>query len=60
MAAEYRVYYAKHVTGSGPGDYSMDHSSILYVMRPNGRFAGIIRADESADALAADLEKYLS
>ena len=60
VAAEYRVYYAKHVTGPAPGDYSMDHSSILYVMRPNGHFAGIIRADESPDALAADLEKYLS
>lgn len=60
VAAEYHVYYAKHVTGPGPGDYSMDHSSILYVMRPNGQFGGIIRADESADALAADLEKYLS
>ena len=60
VAAEYRVYYAKHVTGPGPGDYSMDHSSILYVMRPNGKFGGIIRADESSDALAADLEKYLS
>ena len=60
VAAEYRVYYAKHVTGPGPGDYSMDHSSILYVMRANGKFGGIIRADESPDALAADLEKYLS
>ncbi len=60
VAAEYRVYYAKHVTGPGPNDYSMDHSSILYVMRPNGHFAGIIRADETPDALAADLEKYLS
>ena len=60
VAEEYRVYYAKHVTGPGPGDYSMDHSSILYVMRPNGQFGGIIRADEGSDALAADLEKYLS
>ena len=60
VAAEYHVYYARHQTGPGPNDYSMDHSSILYVMRPNGRFAGILRADESPDALAADLEKYVS
>ena len=60
VADEYRVYYAKHVTGPGPGDYTMDHSSILYVMRPNGRFAGIIRAEESPDAIAADLKKYVS
>ncbi len=59
-AKEYRVYYAPHKTGPGPNDYTMDHSSILYVMDPTGRFAGVIRADEGADAMAADLKKYLS
>ena len=34
VAKEYRVYYAKHVTGPGPNDYSMDHSSIIYLMGP--------------------------
>ena len=38
VAKEYRVYYAKHVTGPGPNDYSMDHSSIIYLMRPDGKF----------------------
>ena len=37
-----------HKTGPNPGDYTMDHSSILYVMDPAGRFVGIIRADEGA------------
>ena len=60
VAKEYRVYYAPHKTGPNPGDYTMDHSSILYVMDPSGHFAGIIRADEGADALAADLKKYVS
>ncbi len=59
VAKEYRVYYAPHRTGPDPGDYTMDHSSILYVMDPQGRFAGIIRADEGADAMAADLSKYV-
>ena len=36
VAREYRVYYAKHVTGPGPGDYTMDHSSILYLMDAKG------------------------
>ena len=58
VAKEYRVYYAPHKTGPNPGDYTMDHSSILYVMDPSGHFAGVIRADEGADALAADLKKY--
>ncbi len=59
VAKEYRVYYAPHRTGPNPGDYTMDHSSILYVMDPQGRFDGIIRADEDADAMAADLSKLV-
>lgn len=31
VAKEYHVYYAVHRTGPGPNDYSMDHSSILYL-----------------------------
>ncbi len=60
VAHEYRVYYAPHKTGPNPGDYTMDHSSILYLMNPDGQFAGILRADEGADQIAADLEKDLS
>ncbi len=60
VARDYRVYYAPHRTGPNPGDYTMDHSSILYLMNPDGRFVGIIRADEGADQIAADLRKDLS
>ena len=60
VAHEYRVYYAAHKTGPNPGDYTMDHSSILYVMNPAGQFVGIIQADESPDQIAADLAKYMS
>ena len=35
-AKEYHVYYAKHPTKDG--GYDMDHSSIIYVMDPQGRF----------------------
>lgn len=60
VAKAYRVYYAPHKTGAAPGDYTMDHSSILYVMDPAGQFVGVIRADEGSDAMAADLKKFLS
>jgi protein SCO1 len=60
VAQEYRVYYAEHRTGPGPNDYSMDHSSILYLMGPDGRFVAPIRADESGEQMAADLEKLMS
>jgi protein SCO1/2 len=59
VAREYRVYYAEHRTGPGPGDYSMDHSSLLYLMGPDGAFVAPIRADAGADAIAADLARRL-
>ncbi len=60
VARQYRVYYAEHRTGPGPGDYTMDHSSVIYLMAPDGRFVAVIRADQPADALAAAIQKNLS
>ena len=60
VAKEYRVYYAEHRTGPGPGDYAMDHSSILYLMGPDGNFIAPIRADETGAEMAADIAKLMS
>jgi protein SCO1/2 len=60
VAKEYHVYYAEHRTGPGPNDYSMDHSSILYLMGPDGRFIAPIRADETGAQMAADIGKLMS
>jgi protein SCO1 len=57
VAKEYRVYYAEHRTGPGPNDYSMDHSSVLYLMDPKGGFLAPVRADQSGDEMAANLKK---
>jgi protein SCO1/2 len=59
VAREYRVYYAEHRTGPGTNDYSMDHSSVLYLMDPNGAFLAPVRADESGDEIAAKLRKLM-
>jgi len=59
-AQAYRVYYAEHRTGTGPDDYSMDHSSILYLMGPDGKFIAPIRADESGTLMSEELSKYIS
>jgi protein SCO1/2 len=59
VAKEYRVYYAEHRTGPGPDDYSMDHSSVLYLMNPNGGFLAPVRADESGEEIAANLKKLM-
>jgi protein SCO1 len=59
VAKEYRVYYAEHRTGPGPNDYSMDHSSVLYLMNPDGNFVAPVRADQSGDEIAASLKKLM-
>ena len=51
IAKEYRVYYQK-VPLPG-GSYTMDHSSVIYLMNSHGGFSGVISYQEaSADALA--------
>jgi protein SCO1/2 len=60
VAKEYRVYFAEHRTGPGPGDYTMDHSSIIYLMGPDGKFVAPIRADAPGAEMAADLAKFTS
>ena len=49
-AKAYRIYYAK--VGEG-ADYSMDHSSIVYLMGPDGKYLGHFGMDATADDIAA-------
>ena len=37
----------------------MDHSSIIYLMGPDGRFITPIRADQSGDEMAAEIAKVV-
>ena len=60
VAKKYHVYYAVHPASAGSSDYTVDHSSVLYVMGPDGGFAGIIRADQSPDGIAHDLEAIMA
>ncbi len=57
-AKEYRVYYAKHPEPGG--DYSMDHTSIIYVMDPKGRFTASFTGDDPPEQIAARLKKLLT
>ena len=52
-AKAYRVYYAKHPRADG--DYEMDHSSIIYVMNPQGEFTANFTHETTPDAIAAKL-----
>jgi len=53
----YRVYAKKVPTGNG--DYSMDHSALVYLMDKQGRFVAPFKLDRKPEAAAADLKRYL-
>ena len=57
-AKGYRVFYAKHPEAGG--DYSMDHSSVIYVMDPEGRFTASFTHQSSPEELAERLKKLLT
>ncbi len=55
---EFRVY-ARKVEASG-GSYTMDHSSVLYLMDRSGKYLSHFDGSASADQIAAGLKKYLA
>ena len=56
-AKDYRVYYAKHPRADG--GYDMDHSALIYVMDPEGRFTATFTPDDTSDTMTARLQKLL-
>ena len=52
-----RVYYAKHPEAGG--DYSMDHSSVIYVMDPEGRFTASFTHESTPEQISERLKKLL-
>jgi cytochrome oxidase Cu insertion factor (SCO1/SenC/PrrC family) len=60
VAKAYKVYYAKVPSKERPDDYTMDHTSIIYVMDPKGEFVTHFTPSTSVDDLAAKLDKIVS
>jgi protein SCO1/2 len=56
-AKAYRVYYAKHPEAGG--DYSMDHSSVIYVMDPDGRFTASFTHESAPEQIAERMKKLI-
>lgn len=54
----YKVYGAK-AKGGDAVNYTVDHSSILYLVGPDGRFVQHFPHGTTADELAAGLKKHL-
>jgi protein SCO1/2 len=57
IARAYHVYYEKHPLPGGA--YAMDHSSVIFLVGPDGKFVKFYDDDLGANALAEDLRKQL-
>ena len=56
-AKDYHVYYAKHPTADG--GYDMDHSAVIYIMDPQGRFTATFGPEDTPDSMVTRLRKLL-
>ena len=57
VAKEYRVYVKK--VPLDHGDYTMDHTALVYLMDKDGRFVSPFNLKRSTEDAAADLRRYL-
>jgi protein SCO1 len=57
VAKAYRVYYKKVPTKDG--DYTMDHTAIVYLMDKNGSFVAPFSLKRKPEEAAAELRRYL-
>jgi protein SCO1/2 len=57
VAKLYRVYYAKQPTSDG--SYTMDHTSLVYLMNADGKFVGTLDFHEDPDVRVKKLEKLV-
>jgi protein SCO1/2 len=60
IARAYRVYYKKAPGAEADGSYEMDHSTIIYLMGPDGRFRKHFGYTTDAKALAQGLREGIS
>ncbi len=58
MEKEYRVYAQKVPTGKD-GEYSMDHTALVYLMDKAGRFVAPFNLKRRPEESAAELRKYM-
>lgn len=57
VAKAYRVYYKKVPTKDG--DYTMDHTAIVYLMDKNGNFVAPFNLKRKPEDSAAELRRYI-
>ena len=57
-AKAYRVFYKKF-EDQGGGDYLMDHTSLVYLMGPDGEYVSHFSHTAQAEEIAAGLSRQL-
>lgn len=61
VAKAYKVHRRKlSQAHHGPGEYTIDHGSLTYLMGPDGRFLTLLPHGTSAERMTMVLHKYLS
>lgn len=59
MAKAYRVFYAKVENKERPDDYTMDHSTLIYLMGPDGAFKKHFGYTTDAAELAKNIKQAI-
>jgi protein SCO1/2 len=59
VAKAYKVFYRKVPNEASPGDYGMDHTSIIYLMDPRGEYVAHFTPTTTVDQMTQRLEKEL-
>ncbi len=59
VAREYRAYYKKVPDPKHPADYTVDHTSIIYIMGRDGNFVSHATHATNVDALTGLIQKAL-
>jgi len=61
VAKQYRIHRVKVMPeGSDPGDYLVDHSSLTYLMGPDGTFITLFPHNTPGDEMARRIGAYLA
>jgi protein SCO1/2 len=60
VARLYGVFYAKQTAAAGAGGYVVDHTSLTYLVAPDGRLAATLPHGAAPAAVAAEIRKLLS
>jgi len=59
VAREYRVYFAKAEGAGDPDSYLVDHTTLIYLMGPDGKYLAHFGVQATPDDLVAELAKHL-